>query len=1264
MPNKQKISELVDEAAFKQLDLLEKSLEQNVKSFQEAAAAVKQYSDGIANVSSLQALTVKSQAAKKATDDLALSQDKIRLAEIELREARRKAFDDFEKRIQKQYANEQNSIKQETLSRNARIKNIDAYNAKLEKQALNEKKQAERKLAQDAKALKDETLQRNARIKNIDDYNKKLEKQTIAEKKAASAAEEANRPYAKLNVELNVLRQRAKDIGVEFGTTSKQFKDAAKEVNNLDSEIKKIDGKLGQRQKNVGNYPGDKIAGSVLAAGAALLSVDTAKKIVKDNAQIADSYSDVQRTANLTSGEVDKLDKSLRKIDTRTGLNDLIKISAIGGQLGIATKDLAGFTRAIDELAVTLSGEITGGSEAVATALGKINGAFKVQEKEGTNTETALNRTGSAILKLGQAGLATGGFLTDFALRTVGVANTAKLSLPTILGYSAVLEETGNTAEVAGTAFNKLVGSLSSKRGQFFKIAQLADSKLTLKEFTDLINNDANAALQKFFAGLNKGGKNLTSFTDLLDSLNLKGAASKNAIVSLAQNQELLNIRINEGAEAYKNGTLSAEQFALKNDNLAGSLAKIDNEITKISTGRGLARVFKEGADAILILLRETEKLVSSRSWRELFDRTFNAGGLLKLAGFNTQSVGENYDKLNNLDDTFSDNLGVLKSNNKKPGTKTEALRNFRETREAALSALTAYDRFNNAVKRGEIIDKGGAESKKFKTLADLLNQKAISLKEVYDKTKDIVKVDNSNVNIDGVLGKDKNSSKKAEAAEAKRIRLLSAGYASEQSLAVATLDAKYQAGKKDAEDTINFELAKLKTIEDTVNKRQLLYKKDSAEYNNLEKEKVSAQKNSSNNISQALKEQLSRDDQLEVEASKRRLAVISTGESEALGLLDEKLAAGLLTQEDYEEGRLNVMRKYGKAALDEELANVKKLIEVQKLRGIDTTDQEAKLAALKTKISKDTTDKQISDNKRFQDQIDAQYEQEKEIAEKRKELQKEVADLGISIVNGFFDNQKNKLEEQAEAIDVKKDQDIKDVEDSVGTEEQKAAKIAIINAKAQAQKDLIERKQRDLEVRKAKFEKAASIISIGITTAEAVAKITAGAAVLAATVPVIGVALAATALAQIPYVIGIGAAQIATILATPIPKFKDGGVMDHTGIAQFGEEGTELRINPDGTTEFTPDKTTLGIVEKGTRFISSPETKKVLSDRMFRHGMGENRSNVDLSPLLDSNDRNTNKLVGAINKNSSPGLMITKRGWFKTQRKMNSVNDYFNRNK
>ena len=84
---------------------------------------------------------------------------------------------------------------------------------------------------------------------------------TTAEKKANKEAETTARnlaketsAYAQLSKAHIAARNAAKDLAVQYGLNSKEYKKAADEANKLDAQLKKIDASLGQNQRNVGNY--------------------------------------------------------------------------------------------------------------------------------------------------------------------------------------------------------------------------------------------------------------------------------------------------------------------------------------------------------------------------------------------------------------------------------------------------------------------------------------------------------------------------------------------------------------------------------------------------------------------------------------------------------------------------------------------------------------------------------------------------------------------------------------------------------------------------------------------------------------------------------------------------------------------------------------------------------------------------------------------------------------------------------------------------
>ncbi|RZK63615.1 MAG: phage tail tape measure protein, partial [Pedobacter sp.] len=301
-------------------------------------------------------------------------------------------------------------------------------------------------------------------------------------------------------------------------------------------------------------------------------------------------------------------------------------------------------------------------------------------------------------------GLATGDFLADFGERVGGLAKQAGLSLPVILSYGAVLQENGVSAEVAGSAFKRLLSSLATNREKFFAVAQLADANLTLKDFTKTINTDSKKALDLFFAGLAKGGTTTTSFNDILKSLKLTGAGVSQTVAALSNGQAELNGHIEQATKDFDAATLSAEQYALKNDNLAGSWDKLGNTIRNAFTSGPVAGFFKVLIDGLNDATKKFIGITQSRSWMEFFTRITP---LANTKGFDINNrISDNFKAgtstsydLNSIYDKQINGGGVSPAELKKA---------YNDAVAATKSALKDYQDFEKGLKSGDLKNTNG----------------------------------------------------------------------------------------------------------------------------------------------------------------------------------------------------------------------------------------------------------------------------------------------------------------------------------------------------------------------------------------------------------------------------------------------------------------------------------------------------------------------------------------------------------------------------
>lgn len=313
-------------------------------------------------------------------------------------------------------------------------------------------------------------------------------------------------------------------------------------------------------------------------------ATDTLKQLATDLAALDDIYSDVMKTTGFTHEQVEELNESFKKMDTRTSREQLNNLAYIAGKLGINTEELVQqFVEAADVINVSM-GDVLG--DDATLAIGKMADVYKktsdtLAEKDLKGQLLAL---GSAVNELGQSSTANEAYMVNFAGRLGGIAVQAKLSADEILGYASALDQDMQKVEMSATAFQKLIQKIISKPAEFAKIAGME-----VQQFTELIENDMNSAIKSVLKGFQGSGgfdKLLPVFKDLgLDSARAAAAISSmaNSLDKVETAQSIANKAMNEGVSC-------TNEFDTKNNNLQASLEKARKKFqdTRLELGQKL----------------------------------------------------------------------------------------------------------------------------------------------------------------------------------------------------------------------------------------------------------------------------------------------------------------------------------------------------------------------------------------------------------------------------------------------------------------------------------------------------------------------------------------------------------------------------------------------------------------------------------------------------------------------------------------------------
>jgi len=464
------------------------------------------------------------------------------------------------------------------------------------------------------------------------EVNKEVRESVKARQAELTGVKQTTGAYAALSKELNDARKQFKDLAAAEMGSSEEAQVLLRRITQLDTKLKDIDGSVGQFQRNVGNYSsalqgiGSALTGGLIGGGFVAFA-ELAKRGVQElfelNKDIADLQANVRKTTGLTEEQVQSLTESLKALDTRTSIENLLEISTVAGRLGVeGEKGVLEFTKAIDTLTVALGDDFSGGVEEVTDQVGKLSNVLFGATTDGVVLAENLLNLGNGLNVLAASGASSAQGITDFAGRIAALAKPLGVTNGEILGISATLEELGVLAERGGTATGRIFQALtqdSAKFAQEFGITGkvLKDAGFEAKDFTELVNTDLVGALQLASNRAVTLSKNNVDLSKNLKAVGLTGAGELEVFLKLGGANERLaqNIETANGALVNQDSLLSEAQ--VKSENLAGAYERLVNDIreffvssdvqdfflTLIESARGATKGIKDLSETVSPLL-------------------------------------------------------------------------------------------------------------------------------------------------------------------------------------------------------------------------------------------------------------------------------------------------------------------------------------------------------------------------------------------------------------------------------------------------------------------------------------------------------------------------------------------------------------------------------------------------------------------------------------------------------------------------------------
>ncbi len=305
--------------------------------------------------------------------------------------------------------------------------------------------------------------------------------------------------------------------------------------------------------------------------------INSLNQRVKAYAEMEEAEAQVRKYTGMTTEQVKELNEELKKINTRTAREELNALAGDAGRLGITEKNLVlEFVEGADKIRVALGDDL---GESAVRDIGKLAEVFGESERLGLRG--AMLATGSAVNELAQNSSAGAGYIVDFTARLAGVGRQAGISQTDIMGYASALDQNMQQLETSSTVLSQLITKMFQQPAWFANLAGME-----VKEFSDLISKDANAALLRFLETMrSKGG--FDSMAPMFEEMKLNGTRAVGVLSSLATHIDQVKAAQLLANDAYEKGTSVIDEFNVQNETVQAKLDKAKKEANEIAVALG-----------------------------------------------------------------------------------------------------------------------------------------------------------------------------------------------------------------------------------------------------------------------------------------------------------------------------------------------------------------------------------------------------------------------------------------------------------------------------------------------------------------------------------------------------------------------------------------------------------------------------------------------------------------------------------------------------
>lgn len=1166
-----KITDLVDEKVFEDLEKLSENIKTVKQQYVEAARELAQgLNMKISTSGDLEkfnnAVAESSRKAQQATEQLNTTIDRQReiigqttntisreLAEIEKEnKAKRDAFAQDKSALE--IAESIIGTRDQNILRLSKLQ-TELKGVKDAQKSLDDAVKSGTVSESAAAQKRAENLEKQRTLKAaIQDLNNVLNNQD----KQMQAAEGS---YQKLSLQLEILKKAYKGLNDEE-KNSDIGKRLAEEIGNLDAHLKDLAADMGEFQRNTGNY------------AIANQSVKTElRELVQEIATLTIQYRNMSDEEK-SSAQGQELEQKMNGLKARASeLKDAVE--DVNREIKSGANDTQSFSAITEGINLLISG--VGGLTAASHALG-------IGEKDLIKIQTTLQASlaASNALTKAQTALQSESNLMVGVARLQAAAHATAVKIKTAAeGESIIVTK---AATVAQAAFNKVAMMnpyvlLATGIG-LLVAAVFAFTKATKGETEE--QKKAREEIEKS----RKEYEEMMDTTEQLRKAREKGIESSSEEIAKL---EMLYSAATDVTRSYKERKLAADKLReaypeylgkLQDEAImAGEAADEYNRLREAIINKAIAEAkqdlikdyakrYVESLDKIRIAQEELNKYISNDRLREELKKDEDARSehgkrVLSIEEYEMLERGKRqkseYDRQANyrkarLQQEISEAQGQADD--------------YKKAMEEITKSIDIKDLYSTIGKGGDSSSPKSEKTEKETTTKTYEEIKEIILeyyqeiiaerialteegsKEEYDLTLQYIKAEQElrEIEINKTYTKQKSEIEKSLESEKK------------------VLDKSLEE-KKISQEEYNTAISKysekLTELEESRNSQTVLAEQKA------NAAKVDAQKKYTEAVIKNTQERYTQ------EQNERNLNL-----TKELTILTKQRTEKIISEEEYQKRVAELQQEYARETADKQIEMLQKVLENEDLTAEQRKKISDELKAAKIKAAKDVADAELNSLKKTEkDDEKSKNKREQTAKQYLRTVSKMIGQLN-SLVSAIYDGQIQKIEEEQEESEKAYEKEIEQIENleetgAISKEEAEARKRAAEQRSAEKQEEL-EKKKQELQYKQAVWNKATSIAQAGIATA------------LAITEALPNIVLAAL-------VGAMGAMEIATIIATPIATYAK-GTKDKEGhpggLAVVGDAGKREAVVFDNKMWITPDTPTIVDMPKGA--IVYPDAEKI----------------------------------------------------------------------